>query len=208
MVFLLALAVIINNNFSIGMKKRTTYFLRFFVFITILFFGIDAKAMYVYFDTVYVSQPNGEELQLFVTGDEYFHRLHDKAGYSIMLDQDGYYYYASGMEGEKWISSGYKVGKINPESIQLKKWIGISPEIYKQKILEQKSVDVVEGKKMTNGSSTAVIIFVKFADQSDFTETFYNQIDSNFNAVTHYSVYGYWDKIFYKKIFIYGPLIK
>ena len=39
-------------------------------------------------------QPNGDTLNCYVTGDEYYHRMHDALGYTIVLnEQTGYYVY-------------------------------------------------------------------------------------------------------------------
>ena len=55
---------------------------------------------------VSVTQPNGEKLALFASGDEYYNWLHDKAGYTIIRDQDtGYYVFAKADNG-RLISSG------------------------------------------------------------------------------------------------------
>ena len=48
-----------------------------------------------------VSQPTGEELNLFVSGDEYFNYLHDEDGNIIIKDYDtGFYTYAQIENGD------------------------------------------------------------------------------------------------------------
>ena len=41
-----------------------------------------------------LTQPNGLIIDCYVSGDEYYQRLHDKNDYTIIQNQDGYYYYA------------------------------------------------------------------------------------------------------------------
>ena len=42
-----------------------------------------------------ITQPNGQIIECFVTGDQYARRIHDEQGYTIIMDErDGYYYYA------------------------------------------------------------------------------------------------------------------
>jgi len=41
-----------------------------------------------------LTQPNGEELNVFITGDEFFRRVHDSEGYTIVQRADGWYVYA------------------------------------------------------------------------------------------------------------------
>ena len=40
-------------------------------------------------------QPNGDIINCFVSGDQYYRSVHDQDGYSIIQNErDGYYYYA------------------------------------------------------------------------------------------------------------------
>ena len=42
-----------------------------------------------------ITQPNGEVIDCFVTGDQYGRRLHDANDFTIMMNQeDGYYYFS------------------------------------------------------------------------------------------------------------------
>lgn len=47
-----------------------------------------------------ITQPNGEVIECFVSGDEFFNWIHDKDGYTIVQSSDGYYYYSI-RKGEK-----------------------------------------------------------------------------------------------------------
>ena len=42
-----------------------------------------------------LTQPNGQIIECFVTGDQYSRRIHDEQGYTILMkESDGIYYYA------------------------------------------------------------------------------------------------------------------
>ena len=52
-------------------------------------------------------QPDGSKLHCFATGDEYYNYLHDKEGYTIILNREtGYYVYAT-KDGEQLIPTPY-----------------------------------------------------------------------------------------------------
>ena len=55
---------------------------------------------------VTLTQPDGEQLQCFVSGDEFFNWVHDADGYTIIQDPDtGYYKYAIKKNGHRSIGS-------------------------------------------------------------------------------------------------------
>lgn len=41
-----------------------------------------------------VTQPDGSQLTLYASGDEFYHWVHDKDGYTVLQGEDGYCYYA------------------------------------------------------------------------------------------------------------------
>ena len=64
-------------------------------------------------------QPKGDTLHCFVTGDEFFHRLHDAEGYTIVLNPaTGEYVYAA-IEDGKLVPTQYLPGRINPAMVGL-----------------------------------------------------------------------------------------
>ncbi|MBQ7985790.1 MAG: hypothetical protein IJ304_00810, partial [Clostridia bacterium] len=76
-------------------NSNTKYIILVLVIFAIIAFGIVATAEPVSNLPTVVTQPDGEELNLFVSGDEYFNYLHDADGNLIIKDYDtGYYTYA------------------------------------------------------------------------------------------------------------------
>ena len=80
----------------------------------------DAAAATLRFVPQTIKQPTGEVIHCFVSGDEYFNWLHDQEGFTIVLDEKGFYVYAV-REGDKLIPTSHLVGKSNPVTLGLEK---------------------------------------------------------------------------------------
>jgi len=64
-------------------------------------------------------QPDGSETPLIhLRGDEYHNWMEDSKGYTVMEDTDGWYVYAK-KEGGRLVSSGARVGFVNPKKMGL-----------------------------------------------------------------------------------------
>ena len=60
-----------------------------------------------------ITQPNGQKIRCFVTGDQYVRRLHDENNYTIIQSKnDGFFYYAEKNEFNKLIPSSSRVGSV------------------------------------------------------------------------------------------------
>ena len=73
-------------------------------------------------------QPNGDTLRCFVSGDEYYHRLHDADGFTIVQNpSNGWWVYADTVmhDATHWdvVPSGFVPGTVNPRTV------GLTPEI-------------------------------------------------------------------------------
>lgn len=59
-------------------------------------------------------QPNGDTLRCFASGDEFYLRLHDEKGFTIVQDkQTGYYVYAEKRDGQV-MPTAWVAGTCNP----------------------------------------------------------------------------------------------
>ncbi|MCL2074416.1 MAG: choice-of-anchor J domain-containing protein [Marinilabiliaceae bacterium] len=75
--------------------------------------------------------PNGEQIDVFITGDEFYRRVHDSDGYSIVRGDDGWYYYAIyDAENDQLIPSEFKLSSIRTFELPMEKYLGISHEKY------------------------------------------------------------------------------
>ena len=79
-----------------------------------------ATAAPVRFMPVTLIQPQGDTLHCYVSGDEFFHRLHDADGYTIVQDPvTGQYVYAALAEGDL-VPTTFVAGKDNPGAAGLR----------------------------------------------------------------------------------------
>ena len=60
----------------------------------ILTLSLETQAAYIQNQPYRITQPDGTEIQCFVSGDEFFNWLHDADGYTIIQAENGYFYYA------------------------------------------------------------------------------------------------------------------
>ena len=76
-------------------------------------------------------QPNGDTLSCLVTGDEFYHRLHDAEGYTIVQNvETGEYVYAASVAADgTLVPSAYRAGSVNPATVGLKP--GLMPPAWK-----------------------------------------------------------------------------
>ena len=58
-----------------------------------------------------VTQPDGSQLTLYASGDEFYHWVHDKDGYTVLQGEDGYCYYAEKNDMGELVPSPFLVGK-------------------------------------------------------------------------------------------------
>ncbi|MCG8700011.1 MAG: RICIN domain-containing protein, partial [Bacteroidales bacterium] len=170
-------------------------------------------------EPINIKQPNGIEYQLFVTGDEFFNWVHDDKGYVVCHANDGYYYYALKWENKEWVPSNYKVGEINPATKGLPTWdsmdkaaienyiISAREEMHRE-INQNNELKSAMGAGLTNGHSTALLILIRFSDQTDFSSAELNEIDSMMSAKNKRSVYTYYQEVSYGKMFLDGHIIR
>ena len=153
-------------------------------------------------------QPNGDTLYCFVSGDEFYNRLHDAKNYTIVQNhKNGYWVYAVKEAGEL-VASNYVAGSIDPSSVGIEPGLMISerelrarhaaweiPEEYKTKAARKNASNI--------GTLNNVVIFVRFQGDSpiltsmDYINSIYN--DSLENSV---SLYNYFKHSSYGKLSI------
>jgi M6 family metalloprotease-like protein len=141
-----------------------------------------------------ITQPNGKVINCFITGDEFYHRIHDEKGYTIIQnEQDGYFYYGK-ESGGKVVPSRYIVGSVNPALMRLKNEAKISEELY-----AERRANYEVHLKSTNGTPTeglvnAICIYIAFSDDSvmNFNRKRYLDMWSSEDQV---SVHDYYKQI-------------
>lgn len=146
-----------------------------------------------------ITQPNGKVIPCFISGDEFYHRLHDENGYTIIQNElDGYFYYGV-RSGDKVVPSKYLVGTINPKKAGLEPDAKISESLYKER-----RAKIESPLKSTNGTPTkglvnGLCIYITFADD---TLMMYNRkhYTDMWSAEGSSSVHDYFKEISYNTL--------
>ncbi|GAG56169.1 unnamed protein product, partial [marine sediment metagenome] len=99
--------MIIKRKESIKVFK----FWSFLFFLSLFLFAISTalEGAYLRNFLIKIVQPNGEEIHVFASGDEFYNWLHDKDGFTIIQNpRTGYYVYAIEKEGDL-LASNYAI---------------------------------------------------------------------------------------------------
>lgn len=161
-----------------------------------------------------IKQPNGEIINCYASGDEYFNYLHDYYGYIIIQDyKTGYYLYAKLTEG-KIVPSEYIVSNINIDNLDMKKsYKGIAKIVdieNNHSNMNFKKISFSNDEQENNienfpkqGNINNVVIFISFKDDDEFDRevNFYNNLFNNSDE-QYISVYNYFKEISYGKALI------
>ena len=144
-----------------------------------------------------ITQPNGETLECFVTGDQYARRLHDINDFTIVLDvEDGYYYYANKGSGGGLIPTELRADLGDPQSIGLEPGYSVSQEIYNRNkdFYQQGQIGLDRRDAPSSGEIAQINVFIRFADDPDFPydRAYYDavfQTEEDEPSLRHY----FWD---------------
>lgn len=192
--------------------KKLIY--NFFITCIVILAGTElAYSAYLRDVKVEVTQPNGEVIECYASGDEFYNWLHDENGYTIIQNQtDGYYYYAV-LQSGNIVASSYKIGTIDPRSTNLVPNVKISAE--ELKILHNKSVlkNIPAKPKLREASKSAVekttqtlnnlVVYIRFADQTEFpaNQATYTSMFNNTTSGSS-SMRNYFSEVSYNQLTI------
>lgn len=157
-------------------KKLQTQRLFAFLAIAMLSIGL-AQSAPMYNIPMVLTQPNGEEIHCFASGDEFHNWLHDEDGYTIMQHpQTGYYVYAL-QDGEFVKPSEFMVGQVDPPKVGFTKFVNLSEKVVEAKRREmEKKVYNPEIKGFKDdkgtGSLSNIVIYIKFSNETLPNEEF------------------------------------
>jgi len=147
-------------------------------------------------DQPYVlTQPNGEILKCLATGDEFHNWLHDENNFTIIQNADtGFYVYAE-LAGDKLVATNYIAGQIDPATVALIPGVNAKPADFDRKVEEFNQILADRRTRAsTIGDLNNLVVFIRFADQTEFTETLF-QYNNMFNAADQSSLYQYYDEV-------------
>jgi len=164
-------------------------------------------------------QPNGDIIEVFVSGDEFFNRIHDCDGYTIIKGDDGWYSYATyDAVNDILTPSEYIVEKTRNATLQLpmEKGLAISYEKYQErrrafgfdeKNAEPTFLDRISNKR--NGEPNIVrniVICIGFSETYEMNYT-HPQVDAMFNHNSNYNMRDYFLEMSYNEVDVISHLL-
>jgi hypothetical protein len=173
--------------------------------ILIIALAIKVSADPLRFCQITITQPDRQIIKCFVSGDEYYHWMHDENDYTIIRNEtDNWYYYAE-IENDSLVPSNYKVGEVNPLKTNLKPGVRLSPS----KILELRNLMDGGLKRAKSDAATIkgkinnIAIFVRFANETEFGDSI-SVYEKMFNdsSASSISLYAYYKECSYGRLFI------
>lgn len=159
---------------------------------------------------VTVTQPNGEALRLFASGDEFYNWLHDAKGYTIIQDPEtGYYEYAL-IENGVLRPSGFSVSSIGSANDKVVLYLGISPGLKTAWEKRKKPAEMMPAGGADNshivaaprtGTLNNLVIFIRFSGESEFTDAT-SAYEAMFNTAGANSMQSYFKEVSYNALTI------
>ncbi|MCW6085965.1 MULTISPECIES: M6 family metalloprotease domain-containing protein [Clostridium] len=155
---------------------------------------------------VKLTQPDGQVIQCYASGDEFYNYLHDSDGRAVVKDEKtGYYVYGKYVKN-KVQPSRERVTKTNIENL---KQIDSDSRVNMKDVKLPKD-EIRERRKLLNadkpvqrtkniGKLNNIVIFIKFSDQDEIRTNF-SKYDNQFNSKIQASVNNYFQEISYDKL--------
>lgn len=147
---------------------------------------------------VRVTQPDGTELRLLASGDEFSNRLHDARGFTVVRrPDDGVLVYAARM-GDHLVPTTLVVGRDDPVAGGLRPGlVEGAPVIEARRMIRQPVGPVRERAAPLAGTLNNLVLFIRFADESEFVEplsmfqTMFNDLDGAPSLRAYYREVSY-----------------
>ena len=193
-----------KNVYSIIVKRFVA------TFVWLVFFLPMTFAAYLTNVPQTLVQPNGDTVHCFATGDEFYHRLHDADGYTIILDRStGYYVYANKI-GDQLVPTAFIAGRVNPAEVGLTPNLSISAEQWRARRQQWNLSTPAPARTRTtrsgeqnHGHINNLVVFIRFADDEPFVNEF-SDVEAMFNSTTrgYNSMYNYFKSATYDQLTI------
>ncbi len=159
-----------------------------FVVLVFVLAGAAASAAPVSYRPVEIAQPDGSVVNLYVSGDEFYHWVHDENGFPVARDGDGWIMYVA-ERGDEPVLSEIPAGAGDPVSMGLDILPGppISDAALIRRI-DERRIGMQAPRSLApryggpyRGTVNELVIFVRFADEGEFTDQ-ESVFDTMFNA--------------------------
>ena len=152
-----------------------------------------------------LKQPDGTELHCFASGDEFYNRLHDADGFTIVQAENGYFVYAPVDARGNVVPTEYIAGITDPKTLGLRPNVMISQDDYhkrrQEKTTMMRDVKDTDDEVLNHGVYNNIVVFIKFKGDADMT-TSASTMESMFNANGYYdiSMNNYFKKATYNQL--------
>ncbi len=189
-------------------------FKKLVIFLIAIMFALNVQAGYRKNVPQTVTQPNGRVLNLYATGDEYYHWMHDENNFTIVLNnENGYFCYAN-LVGDKLVATKYIVGEVNPQNVGLTAGINISAKQKKsirQELQNKRNEMMLHSPSAlsssplltstNSGLMNNIVIYIRFADDQEFTVE-HEHFSTVFNSKTPetVSMFNYFNEVSYGQL--------
>lgn len=198
--------ILINN--LLQMRKS----LKRIVLFVALFISASLQAAPVFNMPVIRIQPNGDTLRCLLSGDEFYHRLHDAADFTIIQNpRTGYWVYADTVHTDRthWnvIATDYVADRYDPVALGLPNQVVVDREAWEalgHRYDEPKrETSMAKTSGRNHGTLNNIVIFIRFSDDAEISTTL-STINQMFNdsSSTATSMYSYFKKVSYSKLYI------
>ena len=146
--------------------------LAFLMSLVLIFLPSRAEAAYVRNHPIMLVQPDGEVISCFVTGDEFWRRVHDARGYTILQNPvTGLFVYATRSDNQV-VASDYRVGWFDPRSLGIPKGLAFPPPSPEETRLARPKGSPVNSREIAQaprtGSLNNIVIFIRFSGETEF----------------------------------------
>lgn len=169
--------------------------MRFIICLVLIFSVYNCFAAYLTDLPQTLVQPDGIEFECLASGDEFHNWLHDENNFTIMQHPEtGFYVYAL-QSGAELLPSDFIAGRTNPAAVGLQPGANAKPASFERRITEYRQMlNDLRRRVSTIGDLNNVVVFIRFADQEEFTEPF-SQYENMFNAADQSSMYQYFAEV-------------
>ncbi len=168
------------------MKKTLLIFVAFLFGMMATAFAAPLKNM-----EVRLTQPDGQVVHCFASGDEFYNYLHDANGFTIVKGDDGFYCYAMYDSQGQVVASPYHVDDVDPASVGLQPNVRISnAQYYRLRHEREQYIRPIQrprNRELNHGRYNNLVVFIRFAGDTYHTTPF-SAVDSMFNASNYESV--------------------
>ena len=160
-------------------------------------------AINVSFNPYKITQPTGEVIDCFISGDEYFNWAHDRNGFTLIQSHDDGYFYYGVLQNEQVIPSEFQAASVDPAEKGLEPWAVISRELYQQKRNRfNDGIGLSTRDAPTTGTVNNLNVFIRFSDESEFSDP-RSEHDLVFNDENGPSLLHYFEEVSYDQLHVH-----